>query len=206
MGRRSPARRSVASLGLLLAVATLVGCGSDVTADQWTDRMCSAVLPFVRTATTPPQQAADPGTTADGISDYLGRTVSALDTTMTSLQELGPAPVDDGEAIANQLRGGLDGIRAAFSNARTQVDALRGKPAADIERGLPAALAPVARLGDTTGPLANVTRDPQLGAASRNSANCRDLGSVSRAAQGASAGPDAAPAPPAADTGQAGGN
>lgn len=205
MGRRSPGRRSVAAL--LLASAVLAGCGGpDLTAEQWTDQMCGAVLPFVRTATTPPGEAADPAATADGISAYLGRSVQALDGTLGSLERLGPAPVDDGEAIATGLRTGLTDVRTAFATSATQVDALDRSNPADVERRLPEALAPVARLGNATGPLAGVAGNPQLGAASRSSANCRDLGAVSRAARGTPTGPDAAPGPPAADTGQAGGN
>ena len=208
MSRRSAGRRGPTVVGLLLVSATLAGCagGTDLTAEQWTDRMCAAVLPFVRTATTPPPKAADPAATAGEISGYLGRTVEALDGTLGSLEQLGPAPVDDGEAIASGLRGGLTDVRTAFATSRTQVDALdKGNPA-ELERRLPDALAPVSRLGDATGPLAGVAGNPQLGAASRNSANCRDLGAVSRAAQGAPAGPDAAAGPPAADTGQGGRN
>lgn len=207
MSRRSPGR-CAAALGLLLVAAAMAGCGggSDATPEQWTDRMCGAVLPFARTATTPPQRGADPAATANEISGYLGRTVTALDGTLGSLEQLGPAPVDDGERVATGLRTGLTDVRTAFAAARAQVDALNGQPPAEIERRLPEALAPVGRLGNATGPLAGVASNPQLGAASRSSANCRDLGTVSRATQGATAGPDAAPGPPAADTGQGGGN
>lgn len=207
MTRRSPGRRGAAALVLLLACALPAGCGgTEVTADQWADQMCAAVLPFVRTATTPPPEAADPAATANEISGYLGRTVEALDGTLGALEQLGPAPVDDGEAVASGLRAGLTDVRTAFATSRTQVDALDRSDPAELERRLPEALAPVARLGDATGPLAGVAGNPQLGAASRNSANCRDLGAVSRAARGSPAGPDAAPRPPAADTGQGGGN
>lgn len=203
-----PVRRHGAAIaGLLLTSVVLAGCGgTDVTAEQWTDRMCSAVLPFVRTATTPPPPAADAVATADGISGYLSRVVSALDGTLGSLEQLGPAPGDNGEAIATGLRDGLTDVRSAFATSRAQVDALDRSDPAGLERALPQALAPVARLADATGPLAGVTSDPQLGAASRNSANCRDLVSVSAAARSATTAPDAAAGPPAADGGQGGGN
>lgn len=207
MSRRSPERRVPAVLGLVLASAVVAGCGgTDVTAEQWTDQMCGAVLPFVRTATTPPPRGADPAATAGEISGYLGRTVTALDGTLGSLQQLGPAPVDDGEQVATGLRTGLTDVRTAFATARTQVDELDKQNPAEVEQKLPEALAPVARLGNATGPLAGIAGNPQLGAASRSSANCRDLGAVSRAARGTPGGPDAAGSPPAADTGQGGGN
>ncbi|MDQ4116782.1 MAG: hypothetical protein M3235_07425, partial [Actinomycetota bacterium] len=135
MSRRSPGRRATAALGLVLASAALAGCGggTDLTADQWTDRMCAAVLPFVRTATTPPPRGADPVATAAGISGYLGRTVEALDGTLGSLDQLGPAPVDDGDAVAAGLRTGLTDVRTAFATSRTQVDALDKSDPAELE-------------------------------------------------------------------------
>ncbi len=106
--------------------------------------------------------------------------MTALDGTLGSLEQLGPAPVDDGEQVATGLRTGLTDVRTAFATARTQVDALDKQDPAEIQRQLPEALAPVARLGNATGPLAGIAGNPQLGAASRSSANCRDLGAVSR--------------------------
>lgn len=176
--------------GIVSAVAlTVTGCGSGVTPEEWTDQMCGAVLPFVRTATTPPPSAADPAARTRGISEYLGRSTTALDGTLDTLQRLGPAPVDDGEAVSTRLKDSLTGIRTAFATSKTQVDALdTGDPAA-LERTLPTALAPVSGLGDATSPLAGLTTSPELSEAAQSSANCRQLGAASRGGSPAPAGP-----------------
>lgn len=203
MGERQGARGRIRVSGVVAAVAvTVAGCGgSGITAEQWTDQMCGAVLPFVQTATTPPAAAADPAATTRGISDYLGRSTTALDGTLDTLQRLGAAPVDDGEAVSTRLRDSLTEIRTAFATSKSQVDALdTGDPAALAQR-LPEALAPVSRLQSDTA-LAGLTSNAELSAASQSSANCRRLGEVSRAAS-ASASP--APEAPAPANGEGGG-
>lgn len=190
--------------GIVMAVAvTVAGCGGpDLTAEQWTDQMCAAVLPFVQTATTPPPTAADPAATTRGISDYLGRSTTALDGTLETLTGLGPAPVDDGEAVSTRLRNSLTGIRTAFATSKTQVDALDTNDPGTLQQKLPQALAPVSRLQSDTA-LAGLTSNAELSAASAKSANCRRLGEVSRAS---SAGATPVPATPAPPNGEGGGN
>lgn len=173
-------RRRPVTAAVTTAVATvlLAGCGaSGPTPQEWTDEMCTAVLPFVRTAVAAPAPAPEAGTgdRLRGLGDYLGRTTEALDRTLGDLDRLGPAPVDDGEALTARLTGGLGEVRSAFSGARGRVDALDPTDPAAVERDLPGALEPVARLGTATGPLAQVTGDPELAAAFRSSASCGDL-------------------------------
>ncbi|MBW0106930.1 hypothetical protein, partial [Pseudonocardia sp. KRD291] len=173
-GQVAYGRARVIGFAAVLAV-TVAGCGgSDMTAEQWTDQMCGAVLPFVRTATTPPPAGADPAATTRGISDYLGRSAGALDGTLDTLARLGPAPVDDGEAVGARLRDSLTEIRTAFTDSKTRVDALDTNDPAALEQGLPEALSPVSRLQSDTA-LAGLTSDPELSAASQSSANCRSL-------------------------------
>lgn len=201
-GQDTYGRIRVIGFAAVLAV-TVAGCGgSDMTAEQWTDQMCGAVLPFVRTATTPPPPGADPAATTRGISDYLGRSTTALDGTLDTLARLGAAPVDDGEGVSTRLRDSLTGIRTAFDASKTKVDALDTNDPAALKQKLPEALAPVGRLQSDTA-LAGLTSDPQLSAASQSSANCRQLGEVSRAASaGASPGPEA----PGGANGEGGGS
>lgn len=168
--------RITSTVTTVVAAALLAGCGaSGPTAQEWTDEMCSAMVPFVRTAGTAPE----PGTGTDerlrSVSDYLGRTTEALDRTLGDLDRLGPAPVDDGEALTTRLAAGLGEVRSAFSGAQGQVDALDPADPAAVERDLPGALDPVARLGSTTDPLAQVTGDPALAEAFRVSATCGEL-------------------------------
>ncbi|MBP2364408.1 hypothetical protein [Pseudonocardia parietis] len=159
-----------------VAAALLAGCGaSGPTPQVWTDEMCTAVLPFVRTAVGTPEAGSGTDERLRAISDYLGRTTTALDRTLGDLDRLGPAPVDDGEALTARLAGGLGEVRSAFSGARGRVDALDPADPAAAERDLPAALDPVARLGSATDPLNQVTGDPELAAAFRTSATCGEL-------------------------------
>ncbi|MDN5920512.1 MAG: hypothetical protein L0I76_36350 [Pseudonocardia sp.] len=201
-GQGAGGRVRVSGVVAVLALA-VAGCGgSGPTAERWTDQMCGAVLPFVRTATTPPPPGADPAATSRGISDYLGRSTTALDGTLETLQRLGAAPVDDGEAVGTRLRDSLTEIRTAFATAKTRVDALDTNDPAALQQELTEALAPVSRL-QTDSALAGLTSDPELSTASQSSANCGQLGEVSRAA---SSGASPAPAAPGAADGEGGGS
>lgn len=191
--------------GVLAAAALLAGCGATgPTPQEWTDRMCTAVLPFVHTAVAVPAPEPDPAARVGGISDYLARTTASLDRTLGDLDRLGPAPVDDGERIAADLQGGLGEIRSAFSGAGTRVDALDPADPATVDRELPGALEPVSRLGSTTGPLSGVTADPDLAAAFRASGPCGELTGVSDEAQDAPSN-GAVPIAPDSGEGQGGG-
>lgn len=183
---------ALARLGGLAAVTIAVaGCGSGVTAEQWTDQMCGAVLPFVRTATTPPTQGADPVATTREVRAYLDRTTTALDGTLDTLERLGPAPVDDGAGVSGGLRDSLTGVRTAFASAKARVDALDTSDPATLTPKLREAVAPISRLGDASAPVAGLTSKPELSAAAQVSANCRSLNEVSQAARRSSAGPPA---------------
>lgn len=201
MAARRGAGRLVRLGGAVAALAVAAtGCGGpDMTAEQWTDQMCGAVLPFVRTVTTPPPPTPDLAARTREISGYLGRATEALDVTLGTLQQLGPAPVEDGERVSTGLQDSLKGIRTAFATSRTRVDALDTSNPAALQRTLPEALAPVSRLQDASGPVAGVTSNPELSAAARGSANCQALNQVSQAARNASGAP-------AAPGGEGGGN
>ncbi|GAA4964869.1 hypothetical protein WHI96_02700 [Pseudonocardia tropica] len=170
-------RTSRGLAGLLVAPAVLLaGCGpSGPTVEQWTESMCAAVLPFVRTAVDTPGETPDPAQRLRALSDYLTRTTQAADGALGDLDRLGPAPVDHGEALSARLQGGLGEIRSAFSGARSRVDAIDPADPAAVQRDLPAALEPLARLGGTTGPLDEVTGNPAIASAFRASSTCTDL-------------------------------
>lgn len=173
---------------VLAGVLLLAGCGaSGPTAQEWTDRACGAVLPFVRTVVAVPSAEPDPAARVRGIGDYLARTTSELDRTLGDLDRLGPAPVDDGERVATDVQGGLGELRSAFAVARDRVTALDPARPDAAERGLRQALEPVSRIGSTSGPLARVTDDPGLADAFRDSPTCREFRTL------------AAPAPPPPD-------
>ncbi|BBF99250.1 MULTISPECIES: hypothetical protein [Pseudonocardia] len=172
--------RAGAVPGAVLAVALLAGCGAAGPGPQeWTDRMCSAVLPFMQTAVEGPA-AGDP---QQAVGDYLGRTTEALDRTLGDLDRLGPAPVDGGDALAANLQGGLGEMRSAFSGAKARVDALDPADPAAVERDLPGALEPLAQLGSTAGPLDQVTGNPEIAVTFRASAACGELTRLSEAAR-----------------------
>lgn len=189
-------RTSRGLAGLLVAPAVLLaGCGpSGPTVEQWTESMCAAVLPFVRTAVETPGETPDPAQRLRVLSDYLTRTTQAADGALGDLDRLGPAPVDDGDALSARLQSGLGEIRSAFSGARSRVDAIDPADPAAVQRDLPAALEPLARLGGTTGPLDEVTGNPAIASAFRASTTCTDL---TRSAEQARATPP--PGAPAAD-------
>lgn len=170
-------RTSRGLAGLLVAPAVLLaGCApAGPTVEQWTESMCAAVLPFVRTAVDVPGATPDPAQRLRTLSDYLTRTTQAADGALGDLDRLGPAPVDDGAALSARLQDGLGEIRSAFSGARSRVDAIDPADPAAVQRDLPAALEPLARLGGTTGPLDEATGNPAIASAFQASTTCTDL-------------------------------
>ncbi|MBN9736304.1 MULTISPECIES: hypothetical protein [unclassified Pseudonocardia] len=198
--------RTVGTIGAALAVALLAGCGSPgPTVPEWTDGMCTAVRSFVQTAVAAPGSGPAPAERLQAVGDYLGRTTSAVDRTLGDLDRIGPPPVDGGDTLAAELAGGLGEIRSAFSSARSRVGALDPADPAAVERDLPGALEPVARLGSTTGPLAVVTGDPELGPAFRASAACGDLTRLAEQARSQSAPDGPAGVAPNGAAGEGGG-
>jgi hypothetical protein len=89
----------------------------------WTESVCAAVVPVVAQLTAAPAVRFDaPEQTRQTYLTYLGDAVATTDRARAALTAAGPAPVPDGDAIAEQVRGDVADLRADLVDARTQLD------------------------------------------------------------------------------------
>jgi hypothetical protein len=177
VGRGGRRHRLLAIAAAVLAVG-VAGCGSDTRQDDdavaWTGRLCGTTLSFVEAARATPTASADPVAQARELSSYLDTTLTALDAAASSLEQLGPSPVDGGDEAVTGLGDRLRQYREAFRSARAAVDALGTGDVDAIRDGLPAALAPLDQLRIPTGD--DLRRTPELGSAADRSPACDQLG------------------------------
>lgn len=167
---RTAATAAVAVCGLVLT-----GCGgaSEQETVDWTNGLCSSYATFREAALVGPAPASDPAAQARSLSTYLGNTASSLDTALTRLDGLGAAPVTGGDQAVTKFRDQLTRYRAAFQQARTQVDGL-DLDSSTLQRDLEGAVAPVLGLQDTDqDPLAGL--DAEVTAAAAKAPACQDL-------------------------------
>lgn len=170
---------TVAALAALVA-----GCsGSAAPTEEavaWTNQVCGALSGFTRAATTSPQiNPADPRAAVQELDRYLGATSDELQRSLTALDAVGPSPVDGGDAYVSRLEEALQGIRTGFESARTQLAAVNVSDPTQLSTAVPAALAPLQELRNLPAPTEGMRASEELGAASEQAENCRQLRATS---------------------------
>ena len=163
-------------LPVLAAGALLAGCGgaSEQQTVDWANGLCSSYAGFREVAVVGPATATDLPTQTHNLSTYLGDTAAALDKALTDLDHLGSSPVSGGDEAVTEFRDRLGSYRTAFTQAKSQVDALNVK-APGLADQLRAAIAPVLALeGTTQDPLAGL--DPAVTDAAGKAPACQNLG------------------------------
>jgi hypothetical protein len=191
--------RSTGTLLAVIAAATvaLTGCSATVTGAPaptggssalapnaptttdpvaWTDRVCGALLPFVEASTNEPQfDQSNPGAMLKALSDYLGKTVSAIDHALAGLDAAGPAPVADGDAFAAKLKDALNIVRSSFEKSKTAIDKVDPNNITELATALPDVLAPLRDLSQLQDPTTGLKANPELKAAAAKAPNCQKL-------------------------------
>ncbi len=142
----------------------------------WVDGVCGSLLPFVKAASTEPAiDPSDPKAAIKGLSTYLGKAVSTLDTALTGLKKAGPAPVDGGDQVVATLTGALTKFRTSFQDAKTKIDAVDPTDLAQVASALPAAVQPLQELSNLPDPTADLKSTPELDRAAQKAPNCKSL-------------------------------
>jgi hypothetical protein len=164
--------------------ALVAGCGGGAAPSEeavaWTNQVCGALSGFTRAATTSPQiDRADPVAAVQELDRYLGATSGELQRSLTTLDTVGPSPVDGGDAYVGRLAEALRGIRSGFDSARTQLAGVDVSDPAQLATAVPAALAPLQELRNLPAPTEGMRASGALGAASERAENCRQLRSTS---------------------------
>lgn len=141
----------------------------------WVDDVCGALLDFTTAATVQPNiDTADPASALQGLSDYLGNAIAAVDKALTGLDAVGPSPVAGGDEVVRRLTSTLSTFKTSFENAKTEVDNADPNDPASLV-ALPDALAPLEQLANLPNPLADVQSSPELDRAAAQAPNCQKI-------------------------------
>ena len=192
----SPSRTALLT-ALAAAALALTGCSTSVTGSPvgansdatgtaalqptpdpvvWMDRVCGSLLPLQQTLKTVPQNTGDNATaTAASISAFLGRSATALATTLTDLDAAGPSPVAGGDAAVGKLESALTTVRTSIVRTKTALDNIDPTNAIEVASTLPTvfvSLADLVKIQDSTNDLRN---NAALQAAAAQAPNCQSL-------------------------------
>jgi hypothetical protein len=172
-------RRVPGVLAPTLALVVAAGCGgggADADAVAWTDEVCVALTGFTQAVTAQPQiDRADPVAAVDALRDYFASTSAALQTSINELDRVGNAPVEGGDAYADQLRENMRQMRASFDASAAQLADVDTSSPASVTAALPAAVAPLQELGDLADPTEGLPADGELRAAFEEAPHCQQL-------------------------------
>jgi hypothetical protein len=193
----NPQARTALLTALAAAALTLTGCSTSITGSPvgatangsgtaapqptsdpvvWMNRVCGSLLPFQQTLKTAPQNTGDdPTATATSISAFLGRSETALDTTLTDLDAAGPSPVAGGDAAIGKLKSALTTIRTSIVRTKTALDNIDPTNAFEVASTLPTvfvSLADLVKIQDST---TDLRKNPALQAAAAQAPNCQSL-------------------------------
>jgi hypothetical protein len=149
------------------------GVGATTTDDPvaWADQVCGATLGFLDSVSQPPDVAGsgDPAAALQGFGEYFGTIGQAAGATADAVRAAGPAPVDNGEQIANQLVSNLETLESTLGDLQTQIE--------NADPNDPEALADA--LGDLenlpSDPIADIESNPELEAAFDQAPNCQQV-------------------------------
>lgn len=177
------------TLPVVLAAALLAGCGGTAppapppvtpapppTPQAWTDTVCSTLVPVIsRLTAAPGLDLGAPEATRQAYLTYLDEGLAATDRARGELAAAGPAPVPDGDVIAEQVRGDVADLRTDLGAARDQVQRTDTSSAVAIGRAIVGVSRVVGALLNGAEVAANITRDPTLEAAYEASPSCAQL-------------------------------
>ena len=125
------------SLALVLVLAVpLSACSSEKGPQVWAALVCTALSPWrseIDSLTSRTQQQMNAGTTPgqakENLARLFGGAADASETARAGVERAGVPDVTDGKRIAEGFTGSLAGIRDAYGQARTGIEALATAPA-----------------------------------------------------------------------------
>jgi hypothetical protein len=143
----------------------------------WVDQVCGSLLPFVRTAASPPEpsEAPDPASLVEDITGYLGDAEDAAGSAVDGMAAAGPSPVAGGDAVVERLDETLTRLQETFRDARTRIEGVDVNDRQALLREVPAAVASLEELANMPNPMADLQASPELDRAGQEAANCKQI-------------------------------
>lgn len=145
----------------------------------WTDSVCGALVPVAESLLNPPEfDVTTPAATREAYVSYLARSEAAADAAVQGVAAAGPAPVDNGQQVADTVRGQLTDLRNDLGEARTRLEQGDPNDAVGIGRSVLAAGNVVGAVGNSAQALSALDGNPQLDAAFDQAQSCQRLRSI----------------------------
>lgn len=141
--------------------------------------MCQALSPaFDGLGPLPRPDLSNLAATRQTYIDYLSKARNAAQQAIDQLSSVGPAPVDNGQQVLNNMRDELVEVRNDLDEALAQLNRASPNDVGASGLALGAAGNVLGALGDRAQVLANLVTDPQLRAAINQTPECRSLTEV----------------------------
>lgn len=191
-----PRPRGRLAVAVIAAALPLIGCGASPTPAPatpttaatvtpaegtvaWTDSVCGALVPVAESLTNPPAvDPTAPGASRDAFLAYLAKAQGATDTALQDVSAAGAAPVDNGQQVADDVRGQLTQLRDDLGDAQTQLEQADPNDATALGRSALAVGNVIGAVGNSAQALNALTGNPQLNAAAEQAASCQRLRAV----------------------------
>jgi hypothetical protein len=169
------------------AGATSAGGGAttsnEVPVSSWVGSLCSSVGTWQKTLTQGVPTISDPtdlAGTKKAFSDYLGKVVSATEQLISDVKAAGIPATENGKEIASAFTSTLSSLSAAFTKAKSDVEALSTSDPVALASGLQKVGSDLttagSQLGNTFDEIANKFPSADLGQAASKDPSCSALG------------------------------
>ena len=160
----------------------------------WTESVCGALVPVVAGLTAAPRiDVGAPEATRQAYLTYLADGIATTDRARAALAAAGPAPVVDGDVIAEQVRGDVAELRTDLVDARTQIEQVDPGSAVALGRALVGLGSVVRALLNGAEVAGTINRDPLLRDAYARAPACAQLERPGAAPPPTTAAPAAGP-------------
>jgi hypothetical protein len=146
---------------------------------QWTDSVCGALVPVTESlANSPGFDLTAPAASRDAYLAYLAQAQAATDRALENIAAAGPAPVDGGQQVTEEVRSDVTELRDDLADARTQLEQADANDPAAIGASVVAAGNIVGAVANNAQALSVLDGNPRLDAAFEQAQSCQRLRAV----------------------------
>jgi hypothetical protein len=177
-------------LGVVALAGALASCGTDAPpaaaptptlspleqAQVWTETVCGALDPVIGHLAAPPAfEVKQPLATQQAYGAYLAEGLARTDAARAAIAAAGPAPVANGDQIAEQVRGNVADLRANLVEAKAEIDRTDPGDTGSLGHTLVGATGVIGALLNGAQVARTLHSDPVLGDAYDRSPTCAQL-------------------------------
>ncbi len=143
---------------------------------DWTNSVCSALVPVVETLADPPEfDITLPAFARDAYAAYLAQAQTAADRALADVTAAGTAPVEGGESIAEEVRSDILELRDDLADARSQLEQVGADDASAVSGSVTTASNMAGAVANSAQALHAIDGNPLLDAAFAQAESCERL-------------------------------